>query len=92
MSLTERLLVRLFNNFIRKTVVMATLLEISGMIDEVTSAVSTIDAELDAVATLIASLKAGQVSQEQIDEIASKVELLKAKSTSVVAETEALKA
>ena len=92
MSLTERLLVRMFNTFIRKTCVMATLSEISGMIDEVISAGTTIDTELDAVATLIATLKAGQVSQEQIDALAAKVETLKVKSSAVVAETEALKA
>lgn len=92
MNLTERILLRVFNNFIGKTKLMATLTEISGMIDEVVVLVTTIDTELDAVATLIATLKAGQVSQEQIDALAAKVETLKVKSSAVVAETEALKA
>lgn len=92
MSLTERILVRLFNNFIRRTCLMATLTEISAMVDEVLASVTTIDTELDAVATMIAGLKAGQVSQADIDALASKVETLKVRSSAVVAETEALKA
>lgn len=71
---------------------MATLTEISAMVDEVLASVTTIDTELDAVATMIAGLKAGQVSQADIDALASKVETLKVRSSAVVAETEALKA
>lgn len=82
----------MFNTFIRKTIVMATLTEISTMIDDVASAVATVDSELDAVATLIAALKAGQVTQAEIDALASKVETLKIATSSVVAETSALKA
>lgn len=71
---------------------MATLSEISTMLDEVAAAVGVVDSELDTVATMIADLKAGQVSQAEIDAIAGKVEALKANTASIVAETQALKA
>jgi len=90
--LFETFVLKPFNFVINRSALMATLAEIGTMIDEVAASVAAIDSELDGVATMIADLKAGQVSQEQIDALASKMETLKAHSAAVVAETSGLKA
>lgn len=120
MSLTERLLVRLFNNFIRKTVVMSTLEELQNeaalskaLAEEqavelaaIKASVQRVNSELDAVALIVAGLKAAQVSQGQLDALSETLaqirsigranvdesKLISTEATSVVAETEALKA
>lgn len=120
MNLTERLLIRMFNTFIKRTVVMATLEELQtdaalhkAQAEElavelaaIKTAVGTVNVGLDAVAVMIAGLKAGQVSQAQLDALSetfAQVRVLNqanvaaskeisTEATSVVAETEALKA
>lgn len=91
-SLIYWVVIKPFNFIVNRSVVMATLAEISAMIDEVMSSVEAVDTGLDGVAALIANLKAGQVTQEQIDALGVKVEALKAKSAAIVVEAEGLKA
>lgn len=69
---------------------MATLEEITASVDTVTTSIQAIDLKLDDVRALVAALKAGQVSQEQIDALAAKVADLKSATAAVVGEVESI--
>lgn len=69
---------------------MATLEEVTAVVDSVRTTVGAIDLKLDDVRALVASLKAGQVSQEQIDALAAKVADLKIATESIASETDSI--
>lgn len=71
---------------------MATLEEVRAEVTELTTTVEAIDAKLDEVKTFIEGIKAGVVTQEQLDSLAALVGAAKAKAAAVLVETDALDA
>lgn len=70
--------VYLFNAFIRRTELMATIVDIKAVAEEV-------NVILDEVAVIVANLKAGQASQAEIDAAFAAVEGLKVKASALKA-------
>lgn len=70
--------------------IMATLEENSAKVDAITTAVQAIDLKLDDVRALVATLKAGQVNQEQIDALSAKLDGLQVATAAVVGEVESI--
>lgn len=82
------LLIIIIMLMIRK--IMATLEENSAKVDAITTAVQAIDLKLDDVRALVATLKAGQVNQEQIDALSAKLDGLQVAASAVVGEVESI--
>lgn len=65
---------------------MATLVEIVDGVNTVIESIQAVDLKLDDIRALIAQLRAGTVSQEEIDALAAKVNELKAATAKIVTE------
>lgn len=69
---------------------MATIEDLQTSIAGLTTTVEAIDSKLDEVAAYVATLKAGVVSQEQLDALVALVDSAKEKASAVLAEADAL--
>jgi outer membrane murein-binding lipoprotein Lpp len=78
------------NFVLDRSELMATLDEISGMVDDVNAKLAHLSSDLDALAQLVANLHAGQVSQAQIDALGAKVENLQAAAAAVLVKEEGI--
>ena len=65
---------------------MATLTEIVDGVNTVIESIQAVDLKLDDIRALIATLRAGAVTQEEIDALAAKINELKVATAKVVAE------
>jgi hypothetical protein len=65
---------------------MATLTEIVDGVNTVIESIQAVDLKLDDIRALIASLRAGTVSQEELDALAAKITELKTATAKIVAE------
>jgi len=88
----QKMLGCIVNFIFKRTIIMATIEEVSTEVSELKSNLESIDVTLNAVAEKIAALVAGQVGQEQIDALAQLVSSAKSLSGSVKTEAEALTA
>jgi phage shock protein A len=70
--------------------IMSSLADIEVVVDAVRTTVGAIDLKLDDVRALVTALKAGQVSQAQIDALKTKVDELKTATTAVATETDTI--
>lgn len=70
--------------------IMATIEENSAKVDAITTAVQAIDLKLDDVRALVATLKAGQVNQEQLDALSAKLDGLTVATAAVTSEVESI--
>lgn len=69
---------------------MATFEELKNSVDNLTNTIIAVDAKLDEVAAFIATLKAGTVTQEQLDSLASQVSAAQASAEAVLGEADSL--
>jgi hypothetical protein len=79
-----------FDLLLKDTKIMATLLEITAKVDAVKTKIGQIDLKLDDVRALVSALKAGAVSQAEIDALAAKVDELGAATSAVVTEVDSI--
>lgn len=80
----------IFDLFLKGTKVMTQIEDITASVDSLTTELQTVNLKLDDIAALIASLKAGQVTQAQLDELASKVAAAKTAADALVTEADAI--
>jgi len=86
----RKMLGSIINFILKESLIMSTIEEVSNEVKEVKSNLESIDATLDVVAAKISELVAGQVNQEQINELAALVGSAKSLSGSVKTEAENL--
>lgn len=79
-----------FNLILRRTNLMATVQTIVDDLNTVLNGIQAVDSKLDDITSLIATLKAGAVSQEEIDALAVKVEEIKAATSAIVVEAQSI--
>ena len=86
----QKMLGSIINFILKRTIIMATIEEVSAEVSELKSNLEGIDTTLDAVAEKISALVAGQVDQGQIDALAQLVSSAKSLSSAVKDEASAL--
>jgi hypothetical protein len=76
-------------NFVfNRSNLMATLETIVDDVNAIKDGVAAVDLKLDDIRALVAALKAGTVTQEQIDALAAKVAEVKVATAAIVAEAQ----
>lgn len=82
--------VKLINYLLKGSNLMASIDEVIASVSELNGTLQSIDAKLDEVRTLIAALKEGSVTQEQLDQLSSLVESAKSEASQVFSESDEL--
>jgi hypothetical protein len=76
------------NFILDRSNLMATLAQIVDDVNAIKEGVAAVDLKLDDIRALVAALKAGTITQEELDALAAKIAEVKAATVAIVAEAQ----